>query len=454
MTRLELRLHHPYISEPLPLGAVAKVRWVGQADGKPPPRWWTAEKALGAGNTEVTKFDLPDGGYYLVEVVRPRGTPISGEYLVERNQTRREDIDLGASPHEYLSWSQLAGIVPRKLDLQVTARDLSSRFETPGEPPLQSAMHAERNEPLLAGARIPSSGNAWPFLAPIISGESPRELLGFLESAAYPGPSCQMVDDGHFVTWWFPLDNPTRELVEQWTKGEIFAAAEDFVPPKWIFVEIEGSLDLLSLPWAWWLAPSSIVAGTPPIQVLHDRMGSRRSDREGRGRTTVSVRDDRWFPLLEFMASGRLTDAASIADAVITDEELINALALKKKGPLLAAAAAVILSARTTSTDWQQWDQWLENLANWFPRIPDGKIILGCRRLQQAQSYQDRAKVLVHLQEGFARGIPMMSATFRMFALALAQLGDDFPEAEQLRLDTAAVAARVDPEQPFTVIRL
>jgi hypothetical protein len=42
---------------------------------------------------------------------------------VERNQTRREDIDLGASPHEYLSWSQLAGIVPRKLDVSKLASE-------------------------------------------------------------------------------------------------------------------------------------------------------------------------------------------------------------------------------------------------------------------------------------------------------------------------------------------
>jgi hypothetical protein len=113
MTRLELRLHHPYISEPLPFSAVAKVQWVGHADGQPPPRWWTAEKALGAGTTPVTEFDLPDGGYYSVEIVRPRGTPISGEYRVEQGQTSREDIDLGASPHEYLRWNQLVGIVPR-----------------------------------------------------------------------------------------------------------------------------------------------------------------------------------------------------------------------------------------------------------------------------------------------------------------------------------------------------
>jgi hypothetical protein len=41
MTRLELRLSHPYISQPLPFGAVAKVQWVGQADGAPPKSWWT-----------------------------------------------------------------------------------------------------------------------------------------------------------------------------------------------------------------------------------------------------------------------------------------------------------------------------------------------------------------------------------------------------------------------------
>ena len=102
----------------------------------------------------------------------------------------------------------------------------------------------------------------------------------------------------------------------------------------------------------------------------------------------------------------------------------------------------------------QYWDPWLDNLANWFPRIPDGKIILGCRRLQQARSPSDRQAAFAHLRDGFDRGIPFFSATVRMFSLAMAQLGNDFDQAEALRLAAAPVAARLDPDQPFTVIRL
>jgi hypothetical protein len=278
-----------------------------------------------------------------------------------------------------------------------------------------------------------------------------------LDSSAYPLPrEPRRDDDGRFVTWWFPaLDDAARQRLEGWIKGVPPAGpVETLLPPDWIFIDVDGALDLVALPWAWWLTPSYLPSGMDPIQVLHDRTGGRSFRADRRGRTTVTIRDERWFPLLEFMAAGRLAEASSIADAVVTEDVLINALSLKVKGPLLAAAAAIILIARTTSAAFQDWDPWLDNLANWFPGIPDGKIILACRRLQQAQTLNERQAAFAYLQDGFNRGIPFFSATVRMFSLAMAQLGNDFDQADALRLAAAPVAARVDPDQPFTVIHL
>ena len=42
----------------------------------------------------------------------------------------------------------------------------------------------------------------------------------------------------------------------------------------------------------------------------------------------------------------------------------------------------------------------------------------------------------------------------RMLGLALAQIANDIPEADTERLYISPVASRVDPDQPFTVIRL
>jgi hypothetical protein len=360
MTRLELRLSHPYLSEPLPFGAVAKVQWVGQTNGSPPRSWWTQQKALGAGRTRTTEFNLPDGGYYSVEVVRPHGSSIYVEYRLERGETRVEDIDLGASPHEYLSWNQLAGIVPRKLDLLTGPRQHEASTARPqvvfGEP--QYHVSLEMDE-------------AWRYLAP--SGERLRNWLQFLKQrpAAPRWPSLffnppQFHDDGRFVTWEFDsFDGTARSELERWTRGFVRVS-----PPRWMLVDVDGRLDLVTLPWAWWLAPEH-PSGKPAIQILHDRKGGMAAS----GRTTVSVRDERWFPLLEFLASGRLAEAASIVDAVITDGVLIDAVRIKRKGPLLAVAAAIILTA-------------------------------DCRRLQQARSFDDRKAAFAHLRDSYAYGIP------------------------------------------------
>jgi hypothetical protein len=446
MTRLELRLSHPYISEPLPFGAVAKVRWVGRVDGTPPQSWWTAEKALGAGNTAATAFELPDGGYYSVEVARPRGNTIFAEYRVESGQTHYEEIDLGASPHEYLSWDQLVGIVPRKLDVETPAvlHALPSFEISPVVRAFRRWSGEPLDRPMLAAAYMDPPWR--------VGDASPQD--GWLQSAAYPMHWIGYEDDGRFVTWWFPpLDDEHRYRVVQRIKDPDRNRPELHMAPIWIFVAVDGVLDLVVLPWAWWLA-SSDARVQHPIQILHDRMSRGSSGRGGRGRTTVSIRDERWFPLLEFMASGRLGEASSIIDAVVKDDELVDALRVKRKGPLLAAAAAIILIARTTSAEWQEWDPWLDNLADWFPGIPDGTAILGCRRLQQARSFEERRTAFAHLRESFHRGIPFMSPTIRMLSLAMAQLGDEFETAEYIRNAIAPVAARVDPDQPFTVIRL
>jgi hypothetical protein len=157
--------------------------------------------------------------------------------------------------------------------------------------------------------------------------------------------------------------------------------------------------------------------------------------------------------LLEFLSAGRLQTASALADATLKAEDPQHALQDKLKGPLLAVAGAIILITRSDTADRQGWDQWLDNLANWFPRIPDGKILLGCRRLQQATTKRDLVNVLCHLTDGFERGIPYFTMTIRMLSLALAQLGSDMPAAEDLRRRIGGVTARVDPDQPFTVIR-
>ncbi len=227
--------------------------------------------------------------------------------------------------------------------------------------------------------------------------------------------------------------------------------------PRWVSFETDGQIDLASVPWAWWGAQRN---HDEEIRLLYDLIRPSSVDREAPGHLTVSVHDHRWFGLLEFLASGRLTRAGPMFDEILEreqPEELYNsemALYGKVKGPLVAVAGGIVLIARAQSTEKQKWDKWLKNLNEWFPGIPDGATLLGCRRVERARDLDELKKAYFHLIEGVERGIPFFSATIRMLAVALAQIGDDIPEADDLRRYIAPVAARVDPGQPFTVIRL
>jgi hypothetical protein len=420
MTRLLLRLHHPSIHEQLPFSAVAKVRWLGELDGTPPKRWWTAEQPIGVGGTEFADFELPDGGYFGVDIVRARGTLISEEYRVAAGERLEQIVHLPESPHEHLSWAHFAGIVPSKSEAAKETREN-----------LASGAVAT---PTLTQVDLPEGESAWYHLTADAPSANPV--------------TAHMDDDGRFVSWWLPqLSDQSRRSLEKWIKEpDNSAPPKPDVPPRWMAVRADRAIDLVSIPWAWWLAPGD---SSGEFQLVHDRYDPCQS----RGRTVVSVRDSRWFPLLEFLASGRLGSAGQIADQLLDEDTIINALEVKRKGPLLAVAGGIILIARTKTSESQFWDPWLDNLANWFPRIPDGKILLGCRRLQQAQNEDDRRAAFFHLTEGFLRGIPYMSASFRMLSTALAQLGNDQSDSEGLRRTVAAMAAQVDPDQPFTVIR-
>ncbi len=189
------------------------------------------------------------------------------------------------------------------------------------------------------------------------------------------------------------------------------------------------------------------------LRLVHDRIRPSPIDRVP-GHTIVSVQDKRWFSLLEFVAAGRLAAAETVADSAFAREHPRDALFGKVQRPLVAVAGGIILLARSAWLGTQDWDAWLENLCNWFPGIPDGAILLGCRRLQRARDACDVRHAFDAVKLGWQRGIPFFSATIRMLSVALGQIGCEIEEADELRRDIAAVTTRVDPDQPFTVIRL
>lgn len=472
MTRLRVTLHQPYARGLIKAGAVATVSLLEDLEGNRVKRWWSEQKPLAIIGEDrnldrPTVFELPGEGIFGIEITGPRGPAISREFRIEHGEDRHETIELESSPHEYLGWHQYAGVVRTAPQRRVRTRsapsitrgEISKSYERMEQLMAQSQeqtfslydnVHAV---PQVSAAQVPPTKQAWQMVT-----EASRS--GSCDWAtAKPISGLSMESDDDYATWFLGSPGP-QEGIDLIARLKLDPQPMDDLAsqfPRWMSFNTDGKTDLASIPWPWWGARNEEGG---EIRVVYDRVRAGSVDRNQPGRLIVSVIDQRWFGMLEFLASGRLSYAKEMFKGIIEMEhpdDLFHpdlALLGKVKGPLVATAGAIVLVASADSSDQQRWDPWIRNLSKWFPGIPDGPILLGCRRITRATGIHDLQQALEELHEGINRGIPFFSGTLQMLSTSLAQIGGDLPEADNLRAFIAPVSTRVDPEQVFTVIRL
>ncbi len=132
-------------------------------------------------------------------------------------------------------------------------------------------------------------------------------------------------------------------------------------------------------------------------------------------------------------ALDRLEDAAELRDLV----------AGKRASPLAATIAATVL-LRANRLD--LIGEWLHNLADWFPHLPDGPV-LWAEQLWRQGSGDDGTVVAVaeYLVEAAARGVPMTSDAMSYADALLGRLAqetDSLPDGLRARLDRESGALR------------
>ncbi|MEM6793991.1 MAG: hypothetical protein AAF725_08400, partial [Acidobacteriota bacterium] len=437
------------------------------------------------------EFELPEGGgFFSVEIVRPRGRETRRDVRVEPGERRQERFELEASMRGYLGWQQLAGVVKKRPVPEEKMRTRYRGSETaraasfgvpkgvrfskgadddeppgltlprgagpseaggaPGEPEAPKAPRpvsasvpetgAETEAKTEAPARLravelPRGEGAWRLAGRPNSAE-PGALSPIAQ--AWPKPRT----DGGVLTWLLktPPDGDPETL-------------------RWIEISSGSNVDLASIPWRWWQAAPSSAEGLRLFYSLDRPSPVAGATPASPGSSVVSVFDSRWFSLLEFLSAGEVHTASALFDRVSEKQGggeglLRRALAGKLRRPLVAAAAAILLIAREESGEAQPWDPWLENLERSFPSLPDGALLLGCRRIEQAENEGDLKAAFAHLEAGIARGLPYFSATVSLLSLALSRIAGAVPGAEEARRLVSPVAARLDTGQPFTVLRL
>ena len=251
------------------------------------------------------------------------------------------------------------------------------------------------------------------------------------------------------AAWRQPLSTKPRRDAHEEKTDRFFALS---------FEAIDNTepLQLACVPARWRTSadkPAKLI-----VQYVSDRSkGGRRG-----GRVVVSVEDQKFRALLQFMQTGDLASSVSL----LREAEL--ALYEKFTNPYAAAAGGYVLTHARYRYWHSDWAQWLHNLASHFPALPDGHILLANLVLQGPEEAKHRIPgyteqhgwsiALESVLEAVRRGPPMYRFGLRMLLSNMAILNHlvDENHEDRRRLDRASdyvqnLSVRVDRHQPFSV---
>jgi hypothetical protein len=121
--------------------------------------------------------------------------------------------------------------------------------------------------------------------------------------------------------------------------------------------------------------------------------------------------------ILNYLRLGYMSAAACMADWA---EESEGLLANKMRDPYAATVGAYLLFKLK---DYDRMRNWVRNLAEWFPYIPDACILWAWQLIKQNPN--EREQIRSYLHKAVARGIPIYSEGLRLLLSGLELLGPD-----------------------------
>ncbi|MGR9556491.1 hypothetical protein ACU8MG_25465 (plasmid) [Rhizobium leguminosarum] len=382
------------------MGAVATLRQLSDDQGNP-VRGASTDVTIPANNHgNANSVDVAPGRW-LVEATLPSGEIITTEVAVEKDEDLSVPLhSLEHSPHEWLGMQYLVG----NIEGEQTLQRLSSRKSTPET--VERDMLARNSPPVV---RFPNRESA-------LQGAAAWQGI-FMSADDKPLAQKPFMEDSGRVTWLYQAQgiDPHRHLACVEWMGEDFAVS---LPLPWMTVRFQD------------FATAEIMVGLEP--------------RENKIRIGVVVSDPDFAPMAGLMT------AATLPKAAIAFDQARDLLFGKGEHPLAATAGGYVLLAAGRHED--SWHGWVDNLANWFPEIPDGAILRAALRLRFPKAQASDAEAKASLIEAFDRGIPYYSAGISWLLDGLSQFAGDPAVDEKLRL-VHKVALRLDVSQAFTVIR-
>lgn len=345
-------------------------------------------------NAAPTRLPVPPGRY-LVEAWLPSGEPLRRGAEVRGEPPVDVALVAAGSPHEWLATA--ARVSPR------------NRFRPTVDRPVGPEGAARVDERVVANP-FAALGRALGGLPP---GGDPLP----------PGPSAGTL--AHFLLPPLPGAAPPQPGAP--------------LPPGRLVVARRGAeARAVALPGLWLTAHGQAA----PFDLVLD---------VATGALSTTVDDPDFAPVLGYLAAGQGGLAARALH-----EHAVEILAAKLLNPYAAAAGGYVLLGQTrrgrpTSGRWQDW---IHNLARWFPGLPDAAVLLGTQILHGLGTDHDPGDATQRARACFERaldaGVPLFSAGVRWLLDGALAVGLDGPRLARVR----RLALQVDPEEPFTTLRI
>lgn len=152
---------------------------------------------------------------------------------------------------------------------------------------------------------------------------------------------------------------------------------------------------LLSLPLPWDVEEIAAVV----------ELTVKRSQPKASGSFSLVIKDPHLSIPLAYLANDSVNRAAGTFDLPLAQALLGE----KVRNPLGAALGGYILllsDLQKKDNEREQWHDWISNLKNWFPRLPDGAIQYAWLKLDHQQSKDDVQEARNALLDACHRGLP------------------------------------------------
>jgi hypothetical protein len=439
MAYARLRIDKYLEGEHLAGGAIVDVRRLD--NGRTPgARVTRATVPMGMEGSGAESRVTLDPGTYEFTAILPSGDVLTQVAAVD---ARAEGVpvvfEMGHSAHEWMSWQHALGNVVGGDALRVMrARDAMIPW-----PPVDDV-----DARLFAVARVP--GGADPL------------AMALAEHLAHAPGAVRTPINFPVLVHTLPSQRDPPYSVYRIPPGGRFDYENPAFVRSYVLVgDRSGRQMLCVLPYPWRKAneqEASVELLVGPDQPLDAHVPTAPS--AAPWSVSTIARDDQVASVLSYFAAGDDSAAAFLANTAL------DLLFGKMVNPLAASAGAYVLvdqwlRERGADPRAASWLQWVDNLARWFPWLPDGEILRGSIALAGRAGVPSVETARGAFVEAERRGIPVYTAGVRRLADGLARIANqDKADGREDRAVIEAlgrvrrVAWSTDPRFPFTTIRL